>query len=79
MLLVRPKYEIIMVLSNYSFFQDYYSNIGLFSIAPYKVIALNLRCFIYGISSLLLFLIALSKVIALQTIALAIVVAFSRS
>ena len=41
------------------------SNIGLFPITPCKVIALNLFFFIYGISSLLLFLIALSKVIAL--------------
>ena len=40
------------------------SNIGLFSITPCKVIALNLLFFIYGISCLLLFLNALSKVIA---------------
>ena len=37
------------------------SNIRLFSIAPCKVIALNLLCFIYGIISLLLFLIAKSN------------------
>ena len=41
----------------------YYTKI-LFSIAHCKVIALNLLCFIYdGISSLLIFLIANSKVI----------------
>ena len=34
--------------------------IGLFSIAPSKVISFNLLCFIFGISSLLLFLIAIS-------------------
>ena len=45
----------------------------------FKVIALNLLCILFGISSLLLFLIALSKVIALPTIAIAIVVALSRS
>ena len=34
-LLLPPKYEIIMVPSNHSFFQYCDSNIGLFSIAPY--------------------------------------------
>ena len=53
----------------------YYRNIGLFFIGPCKVIALNLLCFIVGICSLFLFLIALSKDIALPTIAIAIVVA----
>ena len=41
------------------------------NIAPCKVIALNLLYFIYGIGSLLLFLITLSKVIALPTIPIA--------
>ena len=39
------------------------------------MLALNLFCFIFGISTLPLFLIALSKVNALPTIAIAIVVA----
>ena len=49
-------------------FQYWDSNIEFFSIAPGKVIALNLLCCI-----------SLSKVIALQTIALVIDVALSRS
>jgi hypothetical protein len=40
-LLMPPQYEIIMLTSNYSFFQYCDSNIGLFSIAPSKVITLN--------------------------------------
>ena len=49
-LLLPPKYEIIMVLSNHSFF----------SIAPCKVITLNPLCILFGgINSLLLFLMAL--------------------
>ena len=64
-LMLPPKCEIIMMLSNYLFFQYCGITAVLFSIAPCKVIALNLLCFIYGISSLLLF----SKVIALPTIA----------
>ena len=59
--------------NNYGAIQ--YSNIRLFSIAPCKVIAINLLCFFYGICSLLLFYIAHSKVIAHLTIAIAIVVA----
>ena len=54
-LLLSPKYEIIMLPSNHSFFQYYDSNIGLFSIAPWKVITLNPLCILFGISSLLLF------------------------
>ena len=54
-LLLPPKYEIIMLPSNYSFFQYCDSNIGLFSIAPCKVITLNPFCILFGISSLLLF------------------------
>ena len=70
-ILLVPKCEIIMGPSNYSFFQYCDRNIELFSIAPCKVITLNL--------SLLLFWIVLSKVIALPTIGIAIVVALSRS
>ena len=40
-LLLPSKYKIIMVLSNHSNFQYCDSNIGLFSIAPCKVITLN--------------------------------------
>ena len=50
-----------------------------YCIAPCKGISLNFLCFIYGINSLLPFLIALSKVIALPTIARAILVALSHS
>ena len=39
------------------------SNIGLFCTASYKVITLNLLCFIFGIISLLLFIISFSIVI----------------
>jgi hypothetical protein len=38
-LLLPPKYEIIMLPSHHSFFQYCDSNIGLFSIAPHLVIA----------------------------------------
>ena len=55
LLLLPPKCEIIMVPSNHSFFQYCDSNIGLFSIAPCKVITLNPLCILFGISSLLLF------------------------
>ena len=51
-LLLPPKYKIIMVPSNHSFFQYCDSYIGLFSIAACKVITL---CILFGISSLLLF------------------------
>ena len=53
--LIPPKYEIIMVPSNHSNVQYCYRNIGLFSIAPCKVITLNPLCIPFGISSLLLF------------------------
>ena len=53
--LLPPKYEIIMVPSNHSNFQYYDSNIGLFSIAPCRVITLNPLCILFCISSLLLF------------------------
>jgi hypothetical protein len=44
-----------MLPSNHSFFQYCDSNIGLFSIAPYKVITFNPLCILLRISSLLLF------------------------
>ena len=52
-LLLLPKYKIIMVPSTLSFFQYCDSNIRLFSIAPCKVINLNPLCILFGISSLL--------------------------
>ena len=57
--------------------QNNYSNIRLLPIAFYIVITLDLLCFIFGISSLLLFFMALSIVIALSTIAIAMVVDLS--
>ena len=53
-LLLPPKYEIIMVLSNHSYFQYCDSNIKLIFIPPCKVITLNPLCSLFGISSLLL-------------------------
>ena len=50
-------------------------NIRLFSIAPYKILTFYAVCFIFFISSLLLSLIALSLIIALPNIAIAIVLA----
>ena len=47
-------------------FQYCDSSIGLFSIAPCKVIILNLLNILFCISSLLLFIGSLSKVIALK-------------
>ena len=44
-LLAQPKCETIIVLTNYYFFQYCNNNIGVFPIAPGKVIALNLLCF----------------------------------
>ena len=69
-LLLPPKYEIIMVPSNHSVFQYCGSNIGLFYIAPCNVITLNplasflvsVLCFFFNRS--------LSKVIALPNIAI---------
>ena len=74
-LLLTPKFEIMMSSSKHLFCQYCYSNIGLFSIALCKVMALNLLCFIYGIISFLLFLIALSQqeLKSATTIAIAIV------
>ena len=78
-LLLPTKYEIIMLPSNHSNFQYCDSNIGLFSNALCKVITLNPLCILIRISSLHLFDGFLSEVIALPTIATAIVVALSRS
>ena len=57
-------------------FQYCDSNIGLFPIAPCKFITLNPLCILFCISSLLFFDGFLSKVIALPTIAIAIVFLF---
>ena len=54
--LLPPKYEIIMVPSNHSFFQYCDSNIGLFSIAPCNVITLNPICILFGSFLMALFL-----------------------
>ena len=43
MLLLPPKYEIIMVPPNHSFFKYCDSNFGLLSIAPCKVITILLQ------------------------------------
>ena len=48
------KYEIIMVLFNYSYFQYCDSNIELFPVAPSKVIALNCLCLIFGFFSIVI-------------------------
>ena len=69
-LLLPPKYEMIMVPSNHSFFQYCESNIGLFSIAPCKVITLNPLIILFCISFLLLFYGSLFKVIDIPTIAI---------
>ena len=53
--IATTKYEIIKLPSNRSFFQYCDSNIGLFPIAPCKVITLNPFCILLGIGSLLLF------------------------
>ena len=54
-IIVVPKCEIIIVLSNYQYFLCCDSIPGNFSIAPDKVITLNLLCFIIGIILMLLF------------------------
>jgi hypothetical protein len=78
-IIATTKYEIIMLTSNQSFFQYCDSNIGLFFIAPCKVITLNPLC-IFFLSVLCFFFDgSLSKVIALSTNAIATVVALSRS
>ena len=67
--LLPPKYEIIMVPSNHSFF----------SITLFKVITLNPLYILFGISSLLLFFYGYLSKVVLPTIAISIVVALSRS
>ena len=73
-LLVYSKYEIIISLlkiqNNYSAIKFIQENIDFFSIAPCEAIVLKFYCLIFGKCSLLLFLIALSKVIAPPTIAI---------
>ena len=54
-LLLPPKYKIVMVPSNHSNFQYCVSNNELFSIVPCKVITHNPLCILFGISSLLIF------------------------
>ena len=44
-----------VAIQSFIFLQYCDSNIGLFSIAPCKVVTLNPFCIIFGISSLLLF------------------------
>ena len=78
-IIATTKYEIIMVPSNHSNFQYCDSNIGLFLLPLVKLslfilfasFFLSVLCFFFDGS--------LSKVIALPTIAIAIVVALSRS
>ena len=72
-LLLPPKYEIIMVPSNHSFFQYSDSNLGLFSIAPCKVITLNPLCILL-VSVLWFFFDEFLSVIALPTIAIVIAI-----
>jgi hypothetical protein len=70
MLLLPPKYEIIMVPSNHSNFQYCDNNIELFSIAAFKVITLNTLCILFVSVICFFFDGSLSKVIALPTNAL---------
>ena len=67
-----------MLPSNHSLFQYCDSNIGLFSIATCKVITLNPFCILLVSVLCFFFDASLSKVIALPTIAIAIIVALSR-
>ena len=68
-LLLPPKYEIIMVPSNHLDFQYCDSNIELFSIAPCKDITLNPLCILFCISSLLFFMALSLKLSLLKAIA----------
>jgi hypothetical protein len=52
-----------MVLSNYLVFKYCDSNIGLYSIAPCIVIAVNLLCSIFGIISIFLCFISLPLIV----------------
>ena len=75
--MVHPKCAIIFVLSICKFFQYCNSNIGLFFSPSSKAIVFNLLCcFIFGISSLLLFFIVFFFNITFPTIAIAIVALF---
>ena len=67
------------IRNNYGVIQSIIHNIGLFSIAPCKIITFNPLSILFGISTLLLFDGFLSKVITLPSIAIAIVAALSRS
>ena len=78
-LLVPHKCKIIMMLSNHSFFQYCYRNIGFLSVTSYKFIAFNLLCLNFAIIYLLLCFISLFIVMALPTIARAIVIALISS
>ena len=71
-LLVPPKYEIIMLPSNHLFFQYCDTNIGLFSIAPCKVITLNPFLHLFWYQFFASFLMAVS-------LKLSLVVSLSRS
>ena len=64
-LLLPPKYKIITVPSNYLFFQYSNSTIGLFSIAPCKVITLDPLCILFWYQFLASFLMALSLKLSL--------------
>ena len=55
-LFVTQKYEIVMILSNFSLFQYCDSLIVLFTIAPSTVIVLDILCFIFCICLPFLFL-----------------------
>ena len=67
----------IKIRNNYGAIQSFML-IGLFSIAPCKVVTLNPLCILFGISFCFFFDGSISKVIALPNIAIAIVVALSR-
>ena len=75
-LLLPPEYEIIMVPSNHSLFQYCDSNIGLFSIAPCKVITLNLFWYQFFASSFMALSLKLSLFLSLKGDSEKIVVTF---
>ena len=64
-LLVPPKCEILSGTIQSFILKHYDSNIDIFAIAPCKVIALNVFASFFGIISLLLYLFAPPKFIAL--------------
>ena len=63
---IRNNYDAIQSF----IFQYCDSNIGLFFIAPWKVITINPLCILFGISSLLLFFMALSLKLLLYQLSL---------